>query len=65
MGQCKGSVEREVYSNTGVPIKDRKISYKKLNPYSTRTRGTTANKAQSEQKNGNNKDQSKIKRHRD
>ena len=48
MGHSKGSPGREVYGNTGLPKKDRKISNKQTNPVSTRTRGITANKTQSE-----------------
>ena len=44
----KGSLEREVHSDTGLPRKDRNISNKKPNPTSTRTGGTTTNKVQSE-----------------
>ena len=52
MGHSKGSPEREVHSDTGLPKKDRNISIKQPNPTSTRTRGTTTNKAQSQQKEG-------------
>ena len=45
MGHSKGSPEREVHSDTGLPKKDRNISNKQPNP--TRTRGTTMNKTQS------------------
>ena len=45
MGHSKGSPEREVHSNTGLPIEDRNISNKQPNTTSTRTGGTT-NKAQ-------------------
>ena len=47
MGHSKGSPEREVHSDTGLPKKDRNISNKQTNPTSTRTGGTTTNKAQS------------------
>ena len=57
----EGSPEREVHSNTGLPKKDRKMSDKQPNLTSTGTRGITTNKAQSEQKEGNNEDQSRIK----
>ena len=46
-GHSKGSPEREVHSNTGLP-KDRKISNKQSTSTSKRTRGTTTNKAQRE-----------------
>ena len=54
-----------IHSDTGQTKKDRNISNKQPNPTSTRTGGTTTNKAQSEQKAGNNQDQSRIKWHRD
>ena len=65
MGHSEGSPEREVHSDTGLPKKDRKISNKQPNSIPKRTRGTTTNKAQSEQREGNNQDQSRIKSHRD
>ena len=37
MGHSKGSPEREVHSNTGLPKKDRNISNKQPNPSPTRT----------------------------
>ena len=62
MGHCEGSPEKEVYSNTGLSKKkNRIISNKQPNPTYTRTRGTTTNKAQIEQKEGHNQNQSKIK----
>ena len=61
MGHSKGSPEREVDSDTGLPKKNRNISNKQPNPTSTRKGGTTINKAQSKLKEGNNKDQSRIK----
>ena len=45
MGHSEGSPEREVHSDTGLPKKDRNISNKQPNATSTRTRGTTTNKA--------------------
>ena len=48
MGHSKGSPEREVHRNTGLPKKERKISNKQPNPTSKKTRGTTTNKSQSE-----------------
>ena len=48
MGHSKGSPEREVHSDAGLPIKDRNISTKQPNPTSSRTGGTTTNKAQNE-----------------
>ena len=61
MGQGKGSPQREVHSNTGLPQKDRNISNKQPNPTPTRTRGPTTKATQSKQKEGNNQDQSRIK----
>ena len=61
MAQSRGRSEGEVHSNTGLPKKDVKISNKQPNPTSARTRVTTTKKAQSEQKEGNNQDQSTIK----
>ena len=61
MGHSKGSPEREVLSDTGLPKKDRNISNKQPNPMPTRTGGTTTKTAQSKQKEGNNQDQSRIK----
>ena len=58
MRHSKGSPEREVHSDTGLPKKDRNISNK---PNPTRTGGTTTKTAQSKQKEGNNQDQSRIK----
>ena len=37
MEQSKGSPEREVHSNTGLPLKNRNISNKQPNPMPTRT----------------------------
>ena len=61
MGHNKGRPEREVHSNSGLPKKVRNISNKQPNPKATRTGGTTTNKSQSEQKEGNNQDQSRNK----
>ena len=47
MGHSKGSPNREVHSNTGLPSKDRNISNKERNPMPTRTQGTTTKTAQS------------------
>ena len=57
MGHRESSPEREVHSNTGLPKESRKISNKQPNPTATRSRGTTINKAQNKQKEGNNQDQ--------
>ena len=61
MGHNKGSPEREVHSNTGLPKKNRNSSNKLPNPSPTRTRGTTTKTAQRKQKEGNNQDQSRVK----
>ena len=61
MGHSEGSPERKVHSNTGLPKRDRNISNKQPKSTSTRTGGTTTNKVQSKQKEGNNKDQNRIK----
>ena len=44
MGHSKGSPEKE-HSNTGLPKKDRKFLNKQPNTTTTRTGGTTTNKA--------------------
>ena len=61
MGHSKSSPEREVHSDIDLHKKDRNFSNKQPNPTSTRTGGTTSNKAQSEQKEGNNQIQRRIK----
>ena len=60
-GTLQSSPEREIYSDTGLPKKDRKISNKQRNPMPTRTGGTTTKTAQSKKKEGNNQDQSRVK----
>ena len=65
IGHSKGSPEREVHSNTGLPKKNRNISNKQSNPTPTRTRGITTKTTQSKYKERNNQDQSRIKWHRD
>ena len=57
----KGSPEREVHNNTGLPKKNRNISNKQPNPTPTSTRGTTTKTAQSKQKEGNKQDLSRVK----
>ena len=47
MGHSKGSPEREVPSDTGLPKKDKNISNKQTNPISTRTGRATTYRAQS------------------
>ena len=64
MGHSKGSPEREVRSEIGLPKKDRNIS-NKPNPTPPRTQGTRTKTTQSKQKERNNPDQSRMKRHRD
>ena len=61
MGHSEGSPEREVHSDTGLPEKNRNSSNKKPNHTPTRTQGTTTNTTQSELKEGNNQDQSRVK----
>ena len=46
MRHSKGSPEREVHSNTGLPKKDRNISNKQPNTPPTRSQGTTTKTAQ-------------------
>ena len=53
------SPETEVHRGTGVPKKDRNISNNQPNPTSARTGGIITSKAQSEQKEGKNQDQSR------
>ena len=50
MGHSKGSLEREVHSDTGLSKKDRNISNKQPNPIPTRTQGTTTKTTQSKQR---------------
>ena len=59
MRHSKGSPEKEVHSNTGLPEKHRNISNKQPNTTPTRIGGTTTKTAQS--KEGNNQDQSRVK----
>ena len=61
MGHSKGSPEREVHNDIGIPKKNKNISNKQPNPIPTRTQGTTRKTAQSKQKEGNNQDQSRVK----
>ena len=65
MGHSEGSPEREVHSDTGLPKKDINIWNKQPKLTPIRTGGTTTKTAQSKQKGGNNKDQSRVKWHRD
>ena len=47
MQHSKGSPEREVHNDIGVPKKNKNISNKQPNPTPTRTQGTTTKTAQS------------------
>ena len=60
MGHSKGSPQREVHSDTGLPKKSRNISNKQPNLTPKRTQGTTKT-TKSKYKEGNNQDQSRIK----
>ena len=64
MRHRKGSPEREVHSDKGLPKNDTNISNKQPNPIPTRTQGTTKT-TQNKQKEGNNQNQSRVKWHRD
>ena len=55
MGPSKGSPEREVYRNTGLPKKNRGILNEQPNPTPTRTQGTTTKTIQNSR--NNNKEQ--------
>ena len=48
MGHSKGSSEREVHSDTGLPKKNTNSSDKQPNHTPTRTQGTATKTAQSE-----------------
>ena len=48
MGHSKGSPEREVHSNTGLPKENRNISNKQPNPTTTRTREIKTKTTQSQ-----------------
>ena len=56
MGHSKSSPKREIHSNEDLPQEARKISNKQSNLTPEETRKGTINKAQSEEKEGNNKD---------
>ena len=45
MGHSKGSPEREVHSDIGLPTKNRNISKEQPNPMPMRTQGTTTKTA--------------------
>ena len=57
--KSKGSPKRKVHSDTGLPKKDRNTTNKQ--PNAKRTGRTTRDKAQNEQKEGNNQDEHRIK----
>ena len=57
MGCSKSSSKRDVYSNTILPKETRKIWNKQPNLPPERIRKIRTNKAQSQKKEGNNKDQ--------
>ena len=61
MGQSKGSPDREVHTDTGLPKKNRNISDEQSNPMPTRTLGITTKTTHSKYKEENNQDQSRIK----
>ena len=61
MGHSKGSPEREIHSDTGLPKKNRNISNKQPNPIPTRDQRTTKKTTQTKYKEGNNHDQSTVK----
>ena len=61
MGHRKSSPEKEVYSDTGLPEKNRNISNTQPNPIATRTQGTTKKATKSKYKERNNHDKSRIK----
>ena len=61
MGHSKGTPEREVHNNTGLPKKNRHISNRQPNLEPTNPQGTTTKTAQSKYKEGNNQGQSRIK----
>ena len=48
MGHSEDRLDRNVHSDISLPKKNKNISNKQLNLTSTRTGGTTTNKAQSE-----------------
>ena len=61
MGYSKSSSKREVYSNIGLPQEIRKISNKQPSLPRKGLRKRRTNKAQSQQTEGNNKDQRRNK----
>ena len=65
MGCSNSSSKKEVYNNTNLPQEIRKISNKQLNLTPKATRERRINKTQSQQKEGNYKNQNKNKGNRD
>ena len=61
MVYSKSSSKREVYSDTGLSQQTRKISNKQSNNAPEGTGKRITNKAQNQQKKGNNKNQSRNK----
>ena len=61
MGCSKSSSKREIQSNTSLPQETRKISNKQSNLTPKGTRERRTNKTQSQQKERNQKDQSRNK----
>ena len=61
MGHSEGSPEREVHSNTGLPKKIEKNQINNITLHVQELEEQKTNKAQSENKEGNNQDQSRIK----
>ena len=57
MGCSKSSSKGEVHNDSGLPQKTRKTSSKQPNLPPKRIRRRTTSKTQSQQKEGNNKDQ--------
>ena len=58
MGHGEGCAKRKVYCNTGLPQERRTIPYKQSKITINETRKRTTNEAQSQQKEGHNKDES-------
>ena len=57
MGYSLSNSKREIHSNISLPQEARKISSKQSNLVPKETRKRIVNKAQSEEKDGNNKNQ--------
>ena len=61
MGHNKGTPEREVYSNTGLPTRDKTFQINNLTLHLQEFKKTKTKTLQSKQKEGNNQDQTRIK----